>query len=197
MRRLSSQASEWSRRTIMTSRRVYGRTLNSHSIRHHSDLQDSYAALSDFFRSNLRTVTTTTTTTDQLRSQQAAPSLGRLAWPRSSYRYSQQRSFASSSVYRKLQQDSKATAADHGQPGPDEHHDESKAKPGICEASTAATEYHTPSHEVIKHVSSFPRSLRELALSLPSASFRRPTKEECVLIPHCIFMHSVTSLITI
>jgi hypothetical protein len=159
MRRLSSQASEWSRRTIMTSRRVYGRTLNSHSIRHHSDLQDSYAALSDFFRSNLRTVTTTTTTTDQLRSQQAAPSLGRLAWPRSSYRYSQQRSFASSSVYRKLQQDSKATAADHGQPGPDEHHDESKAKPGICEASII--------HHLMRSLNMCPHS-RDRCVNWPS-----------------------------
>lgn len=60
-------------------------------------------------------------------------------------------------------------------PGKDGH--------GAAEASQATSTVvakEKDSAAMHAHVSSFPRSLRRLALSLPSSGFRRPTKEEWV-----------------
>ena len=44
--------------------------------------------------------------------------------------------------------------------------------------SDPSSSSNAPAHDMHAHVSSFPRSLRRLAMSLPSSNLRRPTKDE-------------------
>jgi hypothetical protein len=66
----------------------------------------------------------------------------------------------------------------------------SSIKPDI-DGETALSKASNP-HDMHAHVSSFPRSLRRLAMSLPSSSLRRPTKDEQVSQPPAGQPHRLT-----
>lgn len=138
-------------------------------------LRESYVALSDFFRANSQPASGVTTG----RLQVGALWQARADAQHGTSLLLQRRSF--SSTQRWAEQQTLKKAVDHEQKRTDEDHGRLDSQAGTSHAQTASTAASGPSvpaPDVIDHVSSFPKSLRELAMSLPTASLRRPTKDE-------------------
>lgn len=174
MRRLVSRAAEHSQSTLSRQKTGSGAAARLLAHPQQPPLRDAYVALSDFFRSNLQTKAGTVKT----------PSAGRQGWSSSSLTLAQgirryEIRSISSSARLSAQPESKSTV-DHDSNG---RHDEIRksAQSGTSQSqkdNTAASGSSPPLPDVLDHVSSFPRSLRQLAMSLPHAALRRPTKDE-------------------
>lgn len=184
MRRIVTQAAAGqARKTVTPSSALSRSTTSRSSAPRQPPLRDAYVALSDFFRSNLL----------RTESQLVKPGTPRqLALRGSAVSHYQDRTsslrirtFSSTSRWSLQQpsssaeeQSSKQNTADHSAKSHDEHRiaDESTSQTQKTTSRPSSTP--TPAPDVLDHVSSFPRSLRQLAMSLPTASLRRPTKDE-------------------
>ena len=141
------------------------------SMRRDPTVAHSYAALSRFFRqqNGRRPI-------HQTPPRQARP-LSTWTADRSAFTLSRTRSYSSKPASdAPLEGEGASGARTHPEdrpPGKDGH--------GATEAPQATSTVlakDKDSAAMHAHVSSFPRSLRRLALSLPSSGFRRPTKDE-------------------
>lgn len=147
------------------------------SMRRARPLRETYVALSDFFRSSL----------------QQAPAVTKVGSGQSTARWLAQassgtaqiktqplhyRSFATTSRWTGQPPESPKRAVDQGQTHSSEDQRLGKGTSHGQKSQTAASGPSEPIPDVVDHVSSFPRSLRQLAMSLPTASLRRPTKDE-------------------
>lgn len=150
-------------------------------------IRDAYVALSDFFRSNLPHAEPRAKTGTSR--HVAASKWSAVSYPSrstslhirpfsSTSRWALQQPPSSSSSAAEQEQSKKQSTADHASNSHDGHR---TADQGTSQAQTSAAKPSTssaPAPDVLDHVSSFPRSLRQLAMSLPTASLRRPTKDE-------------------
>lgn len=151
---------------------VISRRLLSASLRHRNPappaVRESYLALSHFFR-NYATTTTTTSPTSRLLLERTQAGHGRTSI----------RHLATTSLLREAAKEAavqSSTPAEKGDAHGSATSSTSVQKPD--HSPSAVAPYTEPNHDVLRHVSSFPASLRRLALSLPHSHLRRPTKEE-------------------
>lgn len=177
MRRVASQAAEHVKKRCLQTLSS-GKAIHPPASLRQPRLRGSYVALSDFFRSNSQSRAISTIRERQLPADW--PVIGNPT-PTSTI-LSQKRAITTSSRWAEQLQAKKA--ADHQQKSSesnDKAHVDGAGAAGTSRAQradTASSGPSTPLPDVIDHVSSFPRSLRQLAMSLPTASLRRPTKEE-------------------
>lgn len=179
MRRIASQAAKHLQKQSAQSLRCDISVHNAASPRQ-PPLRGSYVALSDFFRSNSQQQRAISSTIGHRRTSAEWSSRSRLVF--ASDISSQKRAITSTS--RRADQLQAKKGADHQQTSTESNDKASSSQPGstgttkASASDTASPGPSAPLPDVIEHVSSFPRSLRQLAMSLPTASLRRPTKEE-------------------